>query len=377
MPHDHIYKAIEQSKHNRISFAQYMELALYHPQYGYYMREKEKIGRDGDFITSSNVSNVFGKLFANIFIRIVETGMLQPAVCEMGAGNGNFARAVLEEWEKRSPNTFEKLTYITIESSPFHRKTQWETLENLKEKIVQFETMTQFYEHFSPFSGIVFSNELFDAFPVHVVEKANEKLFEIFVTIKDGEFAEIAMPLDNEEIIDYLRERQIALRNGQRFEIPLQMKRFILETEEKFKNTVMFTIDYGYTDQEWQLPAHRKGSLRGYLRHQLITNPLAHSGEMDLTTHIQWDAVRLFGKQAGWEEIMLARQDHFLLNAGILSYLEEHYDPNPFSSQSRQNRAIRSLIMDGGMSSAFHVLIQKKNVKLDWNAIIDRTHIVS
>ena len=377
MLHDHIYKAIEQSKHNRISFAQYMELALYHPQHGYYMQKKDKIGRHGDFITSSNVSDVFGKLFANIFIRIIETGMLQPAVCEIGAGNGNFARAVLKEWEKRSPKTFEQLTYITIESSPFHRKTQWETLENLKEKVVQFETVGQLYEHFSPFSGIVFSNELFDAFPVHVVEKANGKLFEIFVTIKDGEFAEIAMPLANEEIIDYLKERQIVLRNGQRFEIPLQMKRFILETEEKFKDTVMFTIDYGYTDQEWQLPARRGGSLRGYLRHQLITNPLAYPGEMDLTTHIQWDAVRLFGRQAGWEEVMLIRQDHFLLNAGILSYLKEHYDPNPFSSQSRQNRAIRSLIMDGGMSSAFHVLIQQKNVKLDWNTIINGTHIVS
>jgi SAM-dependent MidA family methyltransferase len=362
-----IHEAIERSEEGKISYSEYMHLALYDPKLGYYMREKEKIGRFGDFITSSNISDVFGQLFAKIFIQLVETENIPPLICEIGGGNGRFARAVLQEWQKRSPDTYDRLTYMMIETSPYHRTKQKETLHHLSESIVWYERIEQFYQDVPRFSGIVFSNELFDAFPVHVIQKKENSLYEIFITSREGQLVETMVPLENEEIIAYLQERNISLVDGQRFEVPLMMKQFILEMGSLLQKGVLFTVDYGYTDEEWQLPARREGSLRGYYQHQLITNPLVFPGEMDLTTHIQWDALRMYGEEAGWKFVKLIRQDQFLLEAGILEYLMEHYDPNPFSEQSRQNRAIRTLLMDGGISTAFQVMIQQKNVLIQWD----------
>ena len=107
-------------------------------------------------------------------------------------------------------------------------------------------------------------------------------------------------------------------------------------------------------------PQEAKGSLRGYYQHQMIDNVLQHPGEMDITTHIHFDWLIQKGEQAELEFHSKLRQDEFLLKAGILKELENHYDPNPFSEVSKRNRAIRSLIMPSGMSSFFHLVIQQK-----------------
>jgi SAM-dependent MidA family methyltransferase len=362
-----IYEAIKTSALRRLSYADYMQLALYDERCGYYMRKKTKIGKEGDFFTNSHVSDVFGKLFASFFLRLVERQNVPPHICELGGGDGKFARAVLNEWKAKSPNTYGQLTYTMIETSPAQRVKQLQTLGDVAEKVKQYKDIKEFQQHVSSFSGIVFSNEFFDAFPVHVITKENGTVYELFVTVDDHKLVEEKYPLENEHIIQYLRERQLSLADGQRLEVPLALKTFLLETAPFFRHCVMFTIDYGYTDEELQLPARRQGSLRGYYRHHLITNPLMYPGEMDLTAHIQWDALRMYGKQAGWQYVSMLRQDRFLLAAGILLYLEEHDDSNPFSEKSRQNRAIRSLIME--MSTNFHVMIQQKGIRIRWDDI--------
>ncbi|MBA2873465.1 class I SAM-dependent methyltransferase [Thermaerobacillus caldiproteolyticus] len=368
MGHD-IYTAIRSMPQQRMSYADYMRFTLYDEKYGYYMRNRIKIGRFGDFITSSHLSNVFGKLFASLFIRLVETEEIRPCICELGGGDGKFARAVLEEWKETSLDTYETLTYVIIETSPYQRKKQMETLGGFSEKVVQYKDISEFQQYVSRFSGIVFSNEFFDAFPVHVITKENGKLYELFVALHHGQLIEEKQPLQNEDILCYLRERNISLVDGQRFEVPLAMKSFIMETASLFESCVMFTVDYGYSDEEWQLPARRHGSLRGYYQHQLVPNPLAYPGEMDITAHVQWNALRMYGERAGWEWVTTMRQDRFLLAAGILHYLVNHHDVNPFSERSRQNRAIRSLITDEGMSVAFQVMVQQKGIKINWENI--------
>lgn len=364
-----IYQAIQASAQRRLSYADYMELALYDERYGYYMGEKAKIGKGGDFFTSSHVSHVFGKLFASLFLRLVERNHVPPHICELGGGDGKFARAVLNEWKKKSPATYKQLTYTVIETSPKQRERQLQTLGDASEKVKQYKDIQEFRQHAASFSGIVFSNEFFDAFPVHVITKENGTLYELFVAVDGNKLVEEKHPLENERIVEYLRERQLSLTDGQRLEVPLALKTFLLETARFFRHCVMLTIDYGYTDEELQLPARRQGSLRGYYRHRLIANPLSYPGEMDITAHIQWDALRVFGEQAGWQCVSLLRQDRFLLAAGILQYLEEHDGANPFSEKAQQNRAVRSLIIDEGMSAAFHVMIQQKGVDVDWEHI--------
>ncbi|MCZ0754633.1 class I SAM-dependent methyltransferase [Anoxybacillus sp. J5B_2022] len=366
---NYIVEAIMSSPQQRISYADYMNLALYDEKNGYYMKDRAKIGRSGDFFTSIYVSDVFGKLFASLFIKLVETGKIPPRICELGGGDGKFARAVLTEWRDRSFSTYEQLTYIIIDTSPYQRARQQEALADFQQTVVQYADMEMFYQKQQQFSGIVFSNEFFDALPVHVITSEQGQLYESFVTVKNGRLQEEKQPLENEAIVSYLRERNLSLMDGQRIEVPLAMKAFLLEYASLFNKCVMFTVDYGYTDEEWKQAPRREGSLRGYYQHRLIANPLAYPSEMDITSHVPWDALRLYGEKAGWEWVHTIRQDRFLLAAGILDYLVAHHDPNPFSEQSRRNRAIRSLITDEGISSSFHVMIQQKGIKLEWDTL--------
>ncbi len=365
--HDILKEIIQTSPNNEITFEQYMNTVLYHEEKGYYMKNEEKVGKKGDFITTSNISNVFGKLFASIFHKLITLEKVSPFICEIGGGTGRFAKAVLDELKNSFLDTYQKITYIMIETSPYHQGLQQELLP-IGEKVIQYRSIDEAKTNFPVFNGIFFSNELFDAFPVRVIEKQKDILYEVKIRLsKEEQLCEILVPLTEERIIHYLNSIKIELKNGQRFEVPLQMLSYLDELSSFLGNAVVFTVDYGYTNEEWMEPARRKGSLRGYYKHQLIDNPLEHPGEMDLTTHIHFDTLISASEKLGLELVKKLRQDEFLLAAGILTYLQENFDSNPFSEKSKQNRAIRSLIMDGGMSSAFHVLIQQKNVHINWD----------
>ncbi|MCH1624921.1 class I SAM-dependent methyltransferase [Ferdinandcohnia quinoae] len=357
---------IKRSDHNEITYEQFMNIVLYNPQKGYYMSEKEKIGTRGDFLTSSNISNVFGTLFASIFMKLINEEGIPPYICEIGGGNGRFANAVLEQLKEISQDAYDKVTYLIIETSPYHRSLQQEILP-IGKKVLQYSSLAEAKVDYPGFSGIIFSNELFDAFPVRVVEKVDDDLFEVKITTnEENQLIETFSPLIAEEISSYIKEYDVQLTNGQRYEIPLAMLQYIDEMNHFLKSGVIFTVDYGYIKEEWEEPAHRRGSLRGYYQHQLIDNPLLNPGKMDLTTHIHFGSLVQYGEKRGLVFVNKMRQDEFLLKAGILTYLQDHFDTNPFSETSKQNRAIRSMIMDGGMSSAFHVVIQQKAIQIDW-----------
>jgi SAM-dependent MidA family methyltransferase len=367
---DFIKSYIKKSPDKRIPFSKFMELALYHPTHGYYMKNRNKIGKDGDFLTSSLYSDVFASIFASVFSKTIELYDLPPIICELGGGTGKFANGVLDYLFLQYPDLFHQCKYLIVESSPFHRQVQQNEIK-YPEKLVQMTSLQNLKKEYPNFQGIVFSNEFFDAFPVEVIEKREGNLHQVYVTVNENnELCEILIPLENEKIIEYLEEQKIVLEEGQRFEIPLEMVQYIRELSRILEKTVMFTIDYGYTNKEWEFPEHKKGSLRGYYQHQLISDPYFQPGEIDLTTHIHLDALIQYGEKWGISFVQMMRQNEFLLSAGILQYLQEHADPNPFSPASKKNRAIRSLIMDGGISSAFHVVIQEKNVRIDTKKLL-------
>ncbi|MDM5156459.1 SAM-dependent methyltransferase [Bacillus sp. DX1.1] len=342
-----------------ISYCTYMSLALYDAEHGYYMKEREKIGREGDFFTSSNVSSVFAKTFARFFIRLVENGEVPPHFCEIGGGTGKFAYDVLQEWQALSLDTFANLRYSIIEVSPFHRKLQ-------KRQLSSFQHVSQYtsYEELGDsFAGIVFSNELFDAFPVEVIEKRESNLYEVRVTYNDeGELTEVLRPLKDEAIRCYLQRHHIELYEGQRFEVPVAMGFYIQGITKWLAEGLFITVDYGYTNAEWMHPARRQGSLRGYYKHRLVHNPLRYPGEIDVTTHIHWDELKEIGEERGLHTVWHTKQREFLLAAGIFEQLVDHQDLDPFSEKQKQNRAIRSMILQGGMSDAFDVVVQKKGM---------------
>ena len=348
---------INHSPKGLITYADYISAALYHPELGYYMKEKPKIGRQGDFFTTSNISDVYGRLMAKWFSYICEKTKLPPVFCEIGAGAGRFAYAFLHEWDQSIGTS---LKYIIVESSPYHRKLQRELLLP-HFPLVQVESL----EKIPPFSGMVFSNELFDALPVHVIEKINGEFVEVMVSITDdGQLFEQREPLTNEAILSFLAESKLVIKEKQRIEIPVAMEKMVKDISQVLTEGIVMTADYGYTDEAWTNPQHKKGSLRGYYQHTMIDDVLQHPGEMDITTHIHFDSLMQKGTRHQLALLTKLRQDEFLLKVGILKELEDHYDPNPFSEVSRRNRAIRSLIMPSGISTYFHVIIQQKGLHL-------------
>jgi SAM-dependent MidA family methyltransferase len=347
-----ISQYIAASPNKMITYAEYIELALYHPQEGYYMKEGKKIGREGDFYTSSNVSNIYGKLIGKWYAKNAASLGLPPAICEIGAGNGRFARAFIQGWNDASKLM---LKYHIVEASPFHKELQREELQGIENvEVVYAKTFADTKMK----QGLIFSNELFDAFPVHVIEKKGGVIQEVFVALENGDFIENLVPLQDSRISAFLREQDIQLEEGQRMEIPLAMEPFIESISHDLSKGLLVTVDYGYTKEQWKEPARKKGSLRGYYRHQMHNDVLKMPGEMDITTHVHLDAIISIGEKYGLEFLQKKRQDEFLISIGILEELAEHNDPNPFSEASKRNRAIRSLILPGSISQSFDVIVQ-------------------
>lgn len=356
-----IKKIINDSDQDSISYSDFISLALYDRDGGYYMKDRKKIGKEGDFYTNSNVHSVFGKVLARIFVGLVQKDILPPTICEIGAGTGRLANFILDEWENIDPVTFAKVRYHIIEMSPYHREEQLSTIQKI-EKVQQYESINEMISKIGEFTGFVLSNELFDAFPVDVLQKKENEIYEARVSVEGDTLTEVLVPCERKELLGWLEENKISLQNGQRMEIPIAMNNWLDGSKDWFQKGIMFTIDYGYTKDEWMEPIHREGSLRGYYKHQMIREPLLHPGDMDLTHHIHLDTLIDKGEQVGLTLLTMLKQYKFLLRGGILEYLQEQHDPNPFSEVSKQNRAIRNLLLDDGISASFTVVIQKKEL---------------
>ncbi|MDN4074737.1 SAM-dependent methyltransferase [Fictibacillus terranigra] len=340
-----------------ISYSDYMSLALYTPQLGYYQKEREKIGRNGDFYTSSAASEVFGAVWADVFYRVFQEQQLPFAVCEIGAGDGRFAKSVLNEWKAKG---YPPLEYIAVESSPSHtRKIKDRFYEG---PVTHFDSIDAMRAVRSSFQGILFANELLDAMPVDVVKKEVHGMAEIMVSIDNkGNLMELEKPLQNTELLMWIDEHIGDLSIGQTIEIPLAMTNWLTALYGWVEDGAVIFVDYGYTRQEWRMPQLLNGSLRGYYRHQQINDPLKFPGEMDLTSHIHWDCVKAMGEKAGFRAACFQGQSSFLLENGLLELLQDSSSLDPFSPVHKKNRAIRSLIMEDSISSYFQVLIQKKD----------------
>ncbi|WP_227521453.1 class I SAM-dependent methyltransferase [Bacillus alkalisoli] len=365
----HLIEKIKASDNNCLTYADFMQEVLYHPTYGYYMKDTKKVGKEGDFYTSSNVSNVFGKLFARHFYKVFQQKKLPPFIYEIGGGTGRFAKQLLEELKEIDVSFYNGLTYCMIETSKYHISEQKKLLPT-DANVVYKSSLNEC----ESIEGIVFSNELYDAFPVHVIEKRERVVNEVHITTNSkNEMMEVLFPLENQPIIDYLNKFSIELSENQRFEVPLSMVKHLAFVAEKVKKGLIYTIDYGYTLEEWLSPELMDGSLRGYYKHEMIRNPLLHVGEMDLTTHIHLYALEQVGTELNLQHCFTKKQGEFLLAAGILNFLQENYDTNPFSEKSKQNRAIRSLVMESGLSKGFTVVVQSKNCEMDWKVILEET----
>jgi SAM-dependent MidA family methyltransferase len=331
-----------------------MKAALYDPNGGYYRRaDRKRWGREGDYRTSPERSELFAATFARYFVSLVEHDL---TIVECGAGDGSFAYGVLRTLRDQFPSRFATTQYVVYELSDDARR-------RAQKRLSEFGDRVQFcsdWDHVEGWSGICFSNELLDAFPVHRVICSDEGLSELYVSVdSDGAFVWSTGPLSTPRLAQY----SIELAPGQIIEINLAIDDWLREVSAKVDNGFLITVDYGAEAAELYDPALRpEGTLRGFSRHGFVDDLLAAPGEYDLTSSVNWTQVKTAGEKLGWKVIEFTSQDKFLLNAGLLDQLQYQLDhAGTEAEKASLTTGAREMILPGGMASSFQVLVQKRD----------------
>lgn len=352
-----------------IPFRDWMLAALYDEREGYYCRtDRARWGRTGgsssggDYRTSPERSPLFAATFARYFATLyTELGSpTEWTILEAGAGAGDFARVVLETLAHTHPRIFQATRYCIDEISVDARA-------RVRENLAAFSDRVEFSQNNlrgQPCeAGVIFSNELFDALPVHRVCLRGGRLRELYVGLDaKGDFNWIEGEPTTPRLAAYFSRHHITLAEGQFAEVNLAADEWLADAASTLKRGYVITVDYGAEAVELYHPDVRsEGTLRGFRAYQFVADLLAHPGEHDLTTTINWTALKQAGEAAGLETISLERQDEFLLRAGLLDELERLTAQLPTEAERLRLRlGAREMILPEGMSRSFQVLVQKK-----------------
>jgi SAM-dependent MidA family methyltransferase len=378
---DLIGQRIRESFCDRISFAEYMDLALYHPQYGYYATAPSKIGAQGDFFTSPHLGPEFGELVAEQLHQMWQI-LHQPmpfTIVEMGAGQGLLTRDILQYLQRRSPELFQGLDYRIVERAPALIAEQRQQLRPLQEQGVQISWVT--FADIPPESitGCFLSNELVDALPVHQVIVESGQLQEVYVTLaepgEDGHrLTEVCGDLSTPQLADYFKSIGIDLtspRYPDRYqtEVNLAALDWMGEVATRLQRGYVLTIDYGYPSDRYYHPVRSQGTLQCYYQHRHHSDPYCYVGQQDITAHVDFTALQQQGEKCGLQTVGFTKQALFLMALGLGDRIAALGQSNATDSQTIQaillrRDALQRLVDPMGLGN-FGVLIQSKNVQTD------------
>ena len=348
-----------------IPFADFMQACLYHPVHGYYTGERKRIGRAGDFFTSTSVHALFGKLVGRQvaqFWQLLGGGAF--TLVEQGAGEGHLALDILDSLREEAPELYRNLTYVLVEISPDHRARQ---RERLKGHVDAGRVVWSTFDELQPFVGCFLSNELIDAFPVHLVELTEDGLREVFVVNTAEGFAEELRAPSSEHLETYLAGLPLGLPNGYRTEINLLAGAWMEGVAQKLERGYVLTIDYGYPASERYAPWRNSGTLMCYWQHTTEENPLLRPGCQDITAHVDFTELENVGQQQGLESLYFGEQYRFLMGLGFLEELIALQSREPDAQRAQELRlTLKRLIMpESGMGDTFKVLVQGKGAPDD------------
>lgn len=335
-----------------ISFRDYMEMCLYYPSLGYYTSSRNKIGANGDFYTSSNLSKAFGAMIARQIEEMWHLmGEEEFTILEYGAGTGQLCYDIMD-FLSSNEKLFNKLHYAIIEKSPEMIQSQKKCLND---KVTWFDSI----DDVPVFKGCILSNELIDNFPVHRVVMDGE-LLEIKVDFQNG-FVESLVPA-GEELISYLSELQVDLPHGFCTEINLDAIEWIKDISRHLDSGFVITIDYGLTTKELYSMHRSKGTLRCYYRHTVTDSLYEHIGEQDLTAHVNFSALCHWGLKNGLECCGMTNQSGFLLSLGYKEYVRSLVPSDGDIVTASRLEALLSHKLLVDMGEKYKVLLQKKGV---------------
>jgi SAM-dependent MidA family methyltransferase len=303
-----------------IRFRRFMEVALYHPELGYYRRQHDPFGASGDFYTAEQLQPVFGILIARR-IGMLRDSMGAPGdftVVEVGAGRAEMEEALRE------------FRYVPVEVGT----------GKLPDRI----------------RGVVFSNEFFDALPVDAAVMREGAAREMRVGFEGGRFSWVEAGAVAEEVDCYRRRYLGGLSDGQMFEVNLEALGWLERMAAALEEGYVFTIDYGYTAAE--LARFPGGTLMSYRRHQALEDVLKDPGERDITAHVCFTALEEHGKRMGLQTRALETLARTIVEAGERDQFAEALEAGSPAEQRRRSLELKQLLY--GMGETFRTLLQWK-----------------
>jgi SAM-dependent MidA family methyltransferase len=353
---------IDRSPDRQITFAEYMELVLYHPQQGYYATSAERISERGDFLTSPHLAADFGEMLAIQLYQIWQIlGTPQIfQIVEMGAGQGLLAAQILEYSHRTYPDFFRSIDYLIIEVAPAMKIAQQQKLKDLP---VRWCNWTEIPDR--SIVGCFLSNELIDAFPVHQVVVKENELQEVYVKLdKDNNLSETVDRLSIDKLHEYWQLNDINLLNGNypegyRTEVNLSALAWQKRVFEKLQRGYIISIDYGYTADRYYNPMRSQGTLQCYYRHAYHNNPYINIGNQDLTAHVDFTALQNQGELLGLQTVGFIQQGLLLMALGLGDRIAaiSNNDNSDVRSLLQRRQNLHQLIDPMGLGK-FGVLIQ-------------------
>ncbi|WP_124949458.1 class I SAM-dependent methyltransferase [Sulfuriferula thiophila] len=301
-------------EHGWISFARYMELALYAPGLGYYSAGAAKFGASGDFVTAPEISPLFGRSLAHQVMQVLT--LSGGDVLETGAGSGRLACDLLAELVRL--DCLPQRYYILEVSADLRERQQQLIARELPEwtdRVVWLEQLP------TAFTGCIVGNEVLDAMPVHVLHWHAGDITERGVAWENQRF----VWRDKALASGHLRELAAAISVADDYvsEINLAAQGFISSLAQCLTKGAIIMIDYGFGESEYYHPQRNQGTIMCHYRQHAHDDPFYLTGLQDITAHVDFTAMAVAGIDAGLSLAGYTSQAQFLINCGITDLLAQ------------------------------------------------------
>ncbi|HOW28752.1 MAG TPA: SAM-dependent methyltransferase [Elusimicrobiota bacterium] len=351
----------EIARRGPIPFDKYMEWALYHPLYGYYMRSSSRVGREGDFLTSPRSGSLFARLLAEQIAGMWDwMGNQRFTIVELGSGAGLMAEQILSEFQARGRGA--GLSYVCVEISPPAREQARRKLSRFSH--VQVAASLDSLEHVSGVDGCVLSNEYFDALPVKRIVSRGGGLKEYFVGSRNGVLVDEEGALETDHPRERLDQLGLSLSDGQTAEISLGLDSAVSSIGRILRRGFVLTVDYGFPARDLYSPGRPQGTLRCYHQHRIAESPYLHVGEQDMTAHVDFTTLASLGMREDLQPLVFTDQGSFLLSCGEKILKEAVEQDVPPARRLKINGEIKGLLHPSALGLRYQVLIQGKGVGL-------------
>ena len=346
-----LHIAREIAENGPLTFARYMQLALYTPGLGYYSAGSRKFGAAGDFVTAPEISSLFSQSVARQCQQIL-IDLNGGDILELGAGSGRMAADILRELQHISylPNN-----YFILEISADLRDRQEKFIKN---EIPELSDRVKWLNRSPspPFKGVILGNEVIDAMPVHKF-KIDNGIKEVYVNWKNEQFVwEIGEP--SSVLKDYIKNLTIDFPEGYESEVNLLLKGWIASLADMLQEGLILLIDYGFPRYEYYHTDRDRGTIACHYRHHNHFDPLILTGIQDITAHVDFTAIAEAAASQGLAVEGFTHQAGFLLNCGIATLMPQLED---VAEHYRIAQEIKKLTIPNEMGELFKAIALTRN----------------